>query len=61
MGRSRYKNNDLTHPPHFVTYTILHWLPIFTNKKGVYIVIDSLKFLQQRDNLKLYSYIRLLA
>ena len=60
MGRSRYKNNDITHP-HFITYTILHWLLIFTNKKGVYIVIDSLKFLQQRDNLKLYSYIRLLA
>jgi len=56
MGRSRYKIYEPTHP-HFVTCTILHWLPIFTNKKSVDIVIDSLKFLQQRDNLKLYSYV----
>ena len=56
MGRSRYKMYEPTHP-HFVTCTILHWLPIFTRKESVKIIIDSLKFLQEKDNLKLYAYV----
>ncbi len=56
MGRSRYKIHEPTHP-HFVTCTILHWLPIFTRKESVQIVIDCLKFLQKKDNLKLYAYV----
>ena len=55
-GRSRYKIYEPTHP-HFVTCTILHWLPIFTRKESVQIIIDSLKFLQEKDNLKLYAYV----
>jgi REP element-mobilizing transposase RayT len=56
MGRSRYK---IYHPkhPHFITCTILHWIPIFTNKDSVQIVIDSLKYLQKEDNLKIYAYV----
>ena len=56
MGRSRYKIYEPTHP-HFVTCTILHWLPIFTRKESVQIVIDCLKFLQEKDDLKLYAYV----
>jgi putative transposase len=56
MGRSRYKIYELTHP-HFITCTILHWLPIFTRKESVQIIIDCLKFLQEKDNLKLYAYV----
>ena len=56
MGRSRYKIYEPTYP-HFITCTILHWLPIFTNKESVQIVIDSLEFLQQKDNLKIYAYV----
>ena len=56
MGRSRYKIYEPTYP-YFVTCTVLHWLPIFTRKESVQIIIDSLKFLQQRDNLKLYAYV----
>ena len=56
MGRSRYKIYEPTHP-HFVTCTILHWLPIFTRKESVQIVIDCLKFLQDKDELKLYAYV----
>ena len=37
--------------------TVLHWLPIFTREESVQIIIDSLKFLQQKDNLKLYAYV----
>lgn len=56
MGRSRYKIYEATHP-YFVTCTILHWLPLFTKKESVQIVIDCLKFLQGKDNLKLYAYV----
>ncbi|MEA1915974.1 MAG: transposase [Campylobacterota bacterium] len=56
MGRTRYKIYEPTHP-HFVTCTILHWLPIFTRKESVQIVIDCLKFLQEKDNLKVYAYV----
>ncbi|QOR61292.1 transposase [Sulfurovum sp. ST-21] len=56
MGRSRYKVYEPTHP-HFVTCTVLHWLPLFTRKESVQIVIDSLRFLQKKDHLKLYAYV----
>ena len=55
MGRSRYKVYEPTHP-HFVTCTVLHWLPLFTRPESVQIVIDSLKFLQQKDNLSVKNY-----
>ena len=56
MGKTRYKIYEPTHP-HFVTCTILHWLPIFTRKESVQIVIDCIEFLQGKDNLKVYSYV----
>ena len=56
MGRSRYKIVEPTHP-HFVTCTILNWLPLFTRKKSVDILLDSLRHLQQKENLKLYAYV----
>ena len=56
MGRSRYKIYEPTRP-HFVTCTILHWLPIFTRKESVQIIIDCIKFLQEKDNLKVYAYV----
>ena len=56
MGRSRYKIYEPTHP-HFVTCTILHWLPIFTRVQSTQIIFDSIKFLQNKDNLKLYAYV----
>jgi len=56
LGRSRYKIYEPTYP-HFVTFTILHWIPIFTNRDSVNIVINSMKYLQQHDNLKIYAYV----
>ncbi len=56
MGRSRYKIYEPTHP-HLLTCTILNWLPIFTRKESVQIIIDSLKHLQKEENLKLYAYV----
>ena len=56
MGRSRYEVYEPTRP-HFLTCTILNWLPIFTRKESVQIIIDSLKHLQKEENLKLYAYV----
>jgi len=56
MGRSRYKIYEPTHP-HFVTCTISHWIPIFTSKESVEIILNCLKFLQKEQRLKLYSYV----
>ena len=56
MGRSRYKIYEPTYP-HFVTCTVLHWLPIFTRKESVGIILSCLQFLQKNANLKLYAYV----
>ena len=56
MGRSRYKIYEPTHP-HFITCTVLHWIPLFTRKESVEILVESFKYLQKIDNLKLYAYV----
>jgi len=56
MGRSRYKIYEPTHP-HFITCTILHWIPIFTRTQSTDIIYESLKYLQLTDNLKIYAYV----
>jgi putative transposase len=55
MGRSRYKITNNT-APHFVTFTVLHWIPIFTNPDTVNIIFNSLKFLQ-KDGLKINAFV----
>ncbi|MFT7005465.1 MAG: putative transposase [Sulfurimonas sp.] len=56
MGRSRYKIYEQTHP-HFITCTILHWIPIFTRIETTEIVFNTLLYLQEKDSLKLYAYV----
>jgi putative transposase len=56
MGRSRYKIYEPTHP-HFITCTVLNWIPIFTRKESVDILLKSFQYLQQEDNFKLYAYV----
>ena len=56
MGRSRYK---IYHPqqPHFLTNTIINWLPIFTRPATVNILLQSFQYLQQQHQLKLYGFV----
>ncbi len=56
MGRSRYKIYEPT-APHFITCTILHWIPIFTRTATTDIIFASLKYLQESDNLKVHAYV----
>ena len=55
MGRSRYKILEPQHP-HFVTFTVLHWIPVFTRPDTVEILLDSLRFLS-REGLKVYAWV----
>ena len=55
MGRSRYK---ITNPelPHFVTLTVLHWIPVFTRPETVTILLDALRYLI-KEGLTVYAYV----
>ena len=55
MGRSRYKFIQADQP-HFMTLTILHWIPIFTQKATVDILLDSLRHLSA-EGLQLHAYV----
>ena len=55
MGRSRYKFADPA-LPHFVTCTVLHWIPVFTRPATVGIILDSLRYLSE-EGLKIYAYV----
>jgi putative transposase len=56
MGRSRY---IITEPdkPHFMTCTIMEWLPVFTRPETVQIVLDSWCFQREHAGLRLYGYV----
>ncbi|HFU75287.1 MAG TPA: transposase, partial [Arcobacter sp.] len=56
MGRSKYKVYEPTHP-HFLTCTVLHWLPIFTNQESVKVILNSFMHLQKSDNMNIFSYV----
>ena len=55
MGRSRYK---FTQPnqPHFMTLTVLHWIPVFTRPDTVNILFDSFRYLAN-EGLRIYAYV----
>jgi REP element-mobilizing transposase RayT len=56
MGRSRYV---ITEPdrPHFLTCTIVQWLPVFTRPEAVAIVLNSWEYLRQNDQFQLHGYV----
>ena len=55
MGRSRYRIVD-PKLPHFVTCTVINWLPIFTRPETVNILLESIRFLQ-KEGLKVYAWV----
>ena len=55
MGRSRYKIVDPA-LPHFITCTVLHWIPVFTRPATVNILLESLRFLM-KEGLNVYAYV----
>jgi putative transposase len=58
MSRDRYKIFEACHP-HFLTSTVVNWLPIFGSPPVAQIMLDSLRFLQQHERLTVYAYVML--
>jgi putative transposase len=56
MPRTRYKIYDNEYP-HFLTCTIVDWLPVFTRPEAVEIVLDSWTFLQSNGRMCIYAYV----
>lgn len=56
MGRSRYV---ITEPdqPHFLTCTVMEWLPLFSRPALVEIVLDCWRYQQKHQGLQLYGYV----
>lgn len=56
MTRSSYKFTD-NDQPHFLTSTVVEWIPLFSNPEIVETIFDSLRFLQRERNLVVYAYV----
>ena len=56
MARNRYRIHDLP-SAHFLTCTIVNWLPVFTRPATVDIVLDSFRYLQRERGRLLYGYV----
>ena len=56
MTRTRYRFGD-SGQPHFLTGTVVGWLPVFTRPEAVQIILDSLQFLHDRHRLSVLGYV----
>jgi putative transposase len=56
MGRSRYTIRD-EQAPHFLTCTVINWMPLFTRPQTVDIIISALKYRQEDQDWKIYGYV----
>ena len=56
MSRTRYRIFEDTHP-HFLTCTIVGWLPVFTRPSAVNVIFDSWRFLRDQGRLEIYGYV----
>jgi REP element-mobilizing transposase RayT len=56
MGRSRYVILE-PDKPHFLTCTVVEWLPVFTRPDAVQILLDSWSHQRRHDGLRLYGYV----
>ena len=56
MGRSRY---IILEPdkPHFLTCTVVEWLPVFTRPDAVQLLLDSWAYQRQHNGLALFGYV----
>jgi REP-associated tyrosine transposase len=56
MARSRYV---ITEPdkPHFMTCTVVEWLPVFTRPETVQVLLDCWRYQREHVGLRLYGYV----
>jgi putative transposase len=56
MTRSHFRFGE-SRQPHFLTSTVVAWLPVFTRPAAVEIVLDSWRFLQRTGRITLLGYV----
>ena len=56
MTRTRYRIYE-QEQPHFLTCTIVGWLPVFTRPETTEIILASWRFLQKENRLRIYGYV----
>jgi len=56
MSKSRYKFAE-NRQPHFLTCTIVNWIPVFGDCEAVRIVLDSLSHLQRCERLNISGFV----
>ena len=56
MSRTRYRIVE-SDRPHFLTATVVNWLPLFASRPLDQILLESLQFLQAQQRLTLYAYV----
>jgi len=56
MTRTRYKIYN-KEQPHFLTMTVVEWMPMFTNPEIVSLLFESLHFVQKERSVTLYAYV----
>ncbi len=56
MARTRYRFASQDHP-HYLTCTVVEWLPIFTRPETAQVVFDSWSYLQEHAALRIYGFV----
>ena len=56
MARSRYRILE-PEKPHFLTCTVVEWLPVFTRPDAVRIILNSWSHQRKNDGLRLFGYV----
>lgn len=56
MTRSRYRFAD-PDQPHFLTCTVVEWLPVFTRRETVEVVLDAWNHQRRDDGLRIYGFV----
>jgi putative transposase len=57
MASSRYKFLPDDPCPYFITATTLNWLPLFNNPDIARILIDSLRYLIEKQRITIHAYV----
>ena len=55
MGKDRYEFGDMSRP-HFLTCTVLNWLPVFMRPAAADAVVDSLRYLSE-NGVTIYAWV----
>lgn len=56
MARTRYRFAEPDHP-HFLTCTVVEWLPVFTRPQAAQVLFDTWNWQQSHANLRLYGFV----